>query len=168
MTHTVIDPATGALAFEAMCTALRRLPARSVVLIHACCHNPTGVDLTRAQWDALIPLLADGVLAGSRAVPSAVLVAVTDEDSRPQSDLVAASLRASGVPCEVAASAQKFGKQIRYAERRGIPFVWFVQDDGTHQVKDIRTGDQSDADPATWTPPHEDLRPQVRTKEQPQ
>jgi aromatic-amino-acid transaminase len=42
-----------------MCAALPDLPARSVVLIHACCHNPTGVDLTRAQWDALIPLLAE-------------------------------------------------------------------------------------------------------------
>jgi aromatic-amino-acid transaminase len=36
--------------------------AESVVLIHACCHNPTGVDLTRDQWDRLIPLLAEGEL----------------------------------------------------------------------------------------------------------
>src|SRR5215207_9354429 len=36
------DAATGALAFDAMCAALRALPARSVVLVHACCHNPTG------------------------------------------------------------------------------------------------------------------------------
>ncbi len=56
------DASTGALAFEAMRDAVRRLPARSVVLLHACCHNPTGVDLTRAQWDALIPLLAEGDL----------------------------------------------------------------------------------------------------------
>ena len=35
------------------------MPAKSIVLLHACCHNPTGVDLTRAQWDALIPLLAE-------------------------------------------------------------------------------------------------------------
>lgn len=128
-----------------------------------------GVGVSFGVSRSLLPLLADGVLAGSRPVPSAVLVAVTDEASRPQSDLVAASLRASGVPCEVAASAQKFGKQIRAAERRGIPFVWFAQvsDDGvtTHQVKDIRSGDQYDADPATWTPPAEDLRPQVVIKE---
>jgi histidyl-tRNA synthetase len=64
----------------------------------------------------------------------------------------------------VAATAAKFGKQIRYAERRGIPFVWFVTDQG-HQVKDIRSGDQVDADPATWTPPTVDLRPQVVVKE---
>ena len=47
-----------------MLDALRQLPAQSVVLLHACCHNPTGVDLTRAQWDALIPVLrARGLIA---------------------------------------------------------------------------------------------------------
>ena len=57
---------------------------------------------------------------------------------------------------------QKFGKQIRYAERRGIPYVWFPGADGAaDQVKDIRSGDQVDADPDTWTPPAEDLRPRV-------
>jgi histidyl-tRNA synthetase len=94
-------------------------------------------------------------------VPSAVLVALVDEDSRPASDAIAAALRAHGIPCEVAASAQKFGKQIRYAERRGIPYVWFTNAEGGHEVKDIRTGEQTAADPATWTPPAEDLRPSV-------
>jgi aromatic-amino-acid transaminase len=56
------DGATGGLAFAAMCEALRRLPPKSVVLLHACCHNPTGVDITRAQWDELVPLLAAGEL----------------------------------------------------------------------------------------------------------
>jgi aromatic-amino-acid transaminase len=51
------DPATGGVKFDAMREALSRLPARSVVLMHACCHNPTGVDLSRAQWDELIPIL---------------------------------------------------------------------------------------------------------------
>jgi histidyl-tRNA synthetase len=96
-------------------------------------------------------------------VPSAVLVALADEESRASSDLVARRLRSRGIPTEVAASPQKFGKQIRFAERRGIPFVWFppVDEDGEHQVKDIRSGDQHDADPDTWTPPAEDLRPRV-------
>jgi aromatic-amino-acid transaminase len=53
------DAGTGTLAFDAMCEALRRVPAKSVVLLHACCHNPTGVDLTHAQWDTLIPILAE-------------------------------------------------------------------------------------------------------------
>jgi aromatic-amino-acid transaminase len=58
-TYPYYDPATGGLRFDAMCDALRALPARSVVLLHACCHNPTGVDLTRAQWQALLPILRE-------------------------------------------------------------------------------------------------------------
>jgi aromatic-amino-acid transaminase len=53
------DPATGGLRFEDMLACLKGLPARSIVLLHACCHNPTGVDLSPAQWDALIPVLRD-------------------------------------------------------------------------------------------------------------
>ena len=79
-------------------------------------------------------------------------------------DAVAQQLRANGVPTEVAASPQKFGKQIRYAERRGIPYVWFLPGStrsSDHEVKDIRSGDQVAADPASWTPPVGDLTPRV-------
>jgi aromatic-amino-acid transaminase len=56
-TYPYYDAATGGLKFDAMLAALSDLPPRSVVLLHACCHNPTGVDLTPAQWEALIPVL---------------------------------------------------------------------------------------------------------------
>ena len=75
--------------------------------------------------------------------------------------MLATALRARGISTEVAPKADKFGKQIRYADRRGIPFVWFLDDAGG-SVKDIRSGEQVAADPATWTPPEEDLRPRVR------
>ncbi len=58
-TYPYYDSHTGGLRFDAMCETLRGLPARSVVLLHACCHNPTGVDLSRAQWEALIPILRE-------------------------------------------------------------------------------------------------------------
>jgi aromatic-amino-acid transaminase len=58
-TYPYYDAATGGLRFDAMLDAIGALPARSVVLLHACCHNPTGVDLTRAQWQQLIPVLAE-------------------------------------------------------------------------------------------------------------
>ncbi len=51
--------AAGGVRFDAMLDTLRALPPKSIVLLHACCHNPTGVDLTRAQWDALIPVLRE-------------------------------------------------------------------------------------------------------------
>jgi aromatic-amino-acid transaminase len=56
-TYPYYDAATGGLRFDAMHEALAALPEQSIVLLHACCHNPTGVDLSAAQWAALIPLL---------------------------------------------------------------------------------------------------------------
>src|SRR6185312_3493669 len=52
--YPYFDPATGAVAFDAMLGALDRLPPRSVVLLHASCHNPTGADLEDAQWRELL------------------------------------------------------------------------------------------------------------------
>ncbi len=120
-----------------------------------------GVGISLGVSRMLVPLLGRGVLDASRSVPSAVLVALPDEDSRAACDQIAQQLRKNGIPAEVAASAQKFGKQIRYAERRGIPYVWFPAADGSHQVKDIRSGEQADADPASWRPAAEDLAPTV-------
>jgi histidyl-tRNA synthetase len=118
-----------------------------------------GVGISLGVTRMLTPLLQRGVISGSRPVPSAVLVALPNEDARAACDAIAQALRRRGIPAEVAASAQKYGKQIRYAERRGIPFVWFPGD--PHEVKDIRSGDQGVADPAAWTPPEADLRPSV-------
>ncbi len=85
-----------------------------------------------------------------------------DEDSRRSADRTAAVLRARGIATEVAPSAAKFGKQIRHADRRGIPYVWFAGADGEpDSVKDIRSGEQSPADPETWSPPAADLVPQL-------
>jgi histidyl-tRNA synthetase len=126
-----------------------------------------GVGVSFGVSRTLIPLIAEGVLTSNRSVPSAVLVALVDEESLGASDAVATALRANGVPCEVAPAPQKFGKQIRFAERRGIPYVWFPPAEGQsaegHQVKDIRSGEQVSADPATWTPPPEDLTPSIIT-----
>jgi aromatic-amino-acid transaminase len=46
-------PETHGLDFEGMKSAIQSLPAGSIVLLHACCHNPTGVDPTPEQWDQL-------------------------------------------------------------------------------------------------------------------
>ena len=76
---------------------------------------------------------------------------------------MAVALRKRGIPCEVAPAADKFGKQIKFAERRGIPFVWFPAsgDQGSDSVKDIRSGDQTVADASSWLPQADDLRPHV-------
>jgi aromatic-amino-acid transaminase len=78
------DPATRGVDLDAMLQALRALPEGAIVVLHACCHNPTGVDLTVDQWSAvrevviargLVPFLdlayqgfADGIDADAAAV----------------------------------------------------------------------------------------------------
>lgn len=120
-----------------------------------------GVGISLGVSRVLVPLVQKGVLDGDRKVPSTVLVAVSDEESRAEADSAAQQLRAHNVACEVSPNAAKFGKQIRFAERRGIPYVLFATEGG-YEIKDIRTGDQVPADPATWTPQNEsDLKPQV-------
>jgi aromatic-amino-acid transaminase len=63
-TYPYYDATSGGVRFDDMLAALEQLPPRSIVLLHACCHNPTGVDLTHAQWDRLIPLLKRRELIG--------------------------------------------------------------------------------------------------------
>lgn len=61
LTHSYpyFDAATGSVCFDQMMEALRSVPSGNVVLLHASCHNPTGVDLSREQWQALIPLIVE-------------------------------------------------------------------------------------------------------------
>ncbi len=123
-----------------------------------------GVGISLGISRMLVPLFARGRLRASRSVPSAVLVALPDDESRQRCDDIAQALRARGIAAEVAPTAQKYGRQIRFAERRGIPYVWFPASgdaDGADEVKDIRSGEQVSADPATWQPPAQDLHPQV-------
>ena len=122
-----------------------------------------GVGISVGLSRLLSRVMGAGLIEVTRAVPTAVLVAVTDEEHRAVSDAVADVLRERGIAADVAPTAAKFGKQIRFADKRGIPFVWFPGA-GTESdsVKDIRSGEQIDADPATWSPASEaDLAPQI-------
>ena len=51
------DPKTHGLDFPAMQSALNALPAGAIVVLHACCHNPTGVDLTPQQWPVVLEIV---------------------------------------------------------------------------------------------------------------
>ncbi|MBD3688763.1 histidine--tRNA ligase [Nanchangia anserum] len=118
-----------------------------------------GVGLSIGVSRLVSRMLSASMVSVSRKVPTVVLVAVTDEEARPDSIAVAEALRERGIACDVAPEAQKFGKQIKFADKRGIPYVWFPL---TGEVKDIRTGEQVAADPGTWMPPAVDLHPEVR------
>jgi len=137
------DAASGGLAFDAMCDALGRLPPKSVVLLHACCHNPTGVDLSRAQWDALVPILVergllpyldlayqgfgDGIVEDAYALRA--LAAARDRNGRPLAFFVANSFSKSmslygercgalSVACADAAEASNVLGQLKFTVRR--------------------------------------------------
>ena len=56
-TYPYYDPATHGLDFPGMLAALRALPPRTIVVLHACCHNPTGVDLAAEQWPQVIDVI---------------------------------------------------------------------------------------------------------------
>ncbi|QMA99855.1 aromatic amino acid transaminase [Escherichia fergusonii] len=56
-TYPWYDEATNGVRFNDLLATLKTLPARSIILLHPCCHNPTGADLTNDQWDAVIEIL---------------------------------------------------------------------------------------------------------------
>lgn len=55
--YPYFDAQTGGVNFEGMLSSLKQLPEQSIVLLHPCCHNPTGADLNPAQWDQVIDVL---------------------------------------------------------------------------------------------------------------
>ncbi len=122
-----------------------------------------GVGISIGVSRLLGKLIPTGAISTTRPTPTCVLVALGSEDDRAGASTLAAQLRARGVATEVAATAARFGKQIRYADRRGIPYVWFppTAPGEAHSVKDIRSGEQVGADPATWMPPAADLHPRL-------
>ena len=102
-------------------------------------------------------LFGQRALTVSRSVPTCVLVAVPTRRTAADCDRIAAALRARGIATEVSPTAAKFGKQIRYAERRGIPYVWFPATAGDGEVKDIRSGERARRHPDRWKPEPADL-----------
>jgi len=61
-TYPYYDAAKRGINFEGMLAALKAAPAGTIVVLHACCHNPTGYDITAAQWDQVIAAVKAGNL----------------------------------------------------------------------------------------------------------
>ena len=85
--------------------------------------------------------------------PAQILVVLPSEEQRPIAAEAARTLRERGMNVELYHAPQKIGKQIGYAEKKGIPFVWFppFEDGQDHEVKDMNTGEQAQADPKEWS-----------------
>lgn len=125
-----------------------------------------GVGLSIGVSRILGALFGNGLLTATRETPTCVLVALPEEERRRDCDRLARALRTRDIATEVAPSAQKYGKQIRFAQRRGIPYVLFPEgESGGPEIRDIRSGSQTPVDVASWTPPAADLRPGITAGE---
>ncbi|BDR53151.1 histidine--tRNA ligase [Bombiscardovia nodaiensis] len=122
-------------------------------------HTYPGVGLSIGLSRLLSYLLNQVGAHASRVSPASVLVAVWNEADRASSNHIADALRQRGIAADVAPTAAKIGKQIKYADHLGIPYVWFPaqaeageSEPQGDQVKNIVTGEQVEASPVSWTP----------------
>jgi len=99
-------------------------------------------------------LLADKAIDTSKRSPADLLIILPSEERREDMLVKAQALRKRGFKVETYHAPQKIGKQIGYAEKKGIPFVWFppFDDAGSDEVKDMSSGAQTPADVETWKP----------------
>jgi histidyl-tRNA synthetase len=99
-------------------------------------------------------LLADGMIAATRKSPADILIVLPSEQRRETMLVTAQALRKRGFKVETYHAPQKIGKQMSYAEKKGIPYVWFppFEEGGDHEVKDMTSGTQTKSDVTTWNP----------------
>src|SRR5690554_2374071 len=112
VTYPYYDPATHGLNLQGMLDGIKALPEGSVVLLHACCHNPTGVDLNVEQWKQVIEVIRE------RGHVPFLDIAYQGFGDNLEDDAVAVRLFAeSGLPCVISSS---FSKSFSlYGERVG-------------------------------------------------
>ncbi|AGH98218.1 histidine--tRNA ligase [Micavibrio aeruginosavorus] len=89
----------------------------------------------------------------TRKSPAHILLVMNAEERRGEIAKTAQALRARGFNVEMYHAAKKIPDQLKYASRKGIPFVWFAEEDGTHQVKNMSSGEQTKTDPQSWVLP---------------
>jgi len=130
--YTYYDPATRGVDFAGMKAALAAMPAKSIVVLHACCHNPTGADLSAAQWAEVVA-----------AVKEKNLVAFIDmayqgfADSIPQDAAALDLFAASGLQFFVSSS---FSKSFSlYGERVGaLTIVTAGKDESARVLSQVK------------------------------
>jgi aromatic-amino-acid transaminase len=111
-TYPYFDPTSLGVNFAGMLETLKTLPAQSIVLLHPCCHNPTGSDLTPAQWDQVIEIAKQRDLIPFLDIAYQGYGAGIDEDVYAIREMAAA-----GVTCFVSNSFSKIFSL--YGERVG-------------------------------------------------
>jgi aromatic-amino-acid transaminase len=131
-TYPYYDAKTRGVNFEGMLGALKSMPSGDIVLLHACCHNPTGVDLSEAQWAAVAETI------GARGLVPFLDIAYQGFGDGIESDGTAVRRFAqTGMPVFVANS---FSKSFSlYGERVGsLNVVAGTSEEGTRVLSQIK------------------------------
>ncbi|MCP4537448.1 MAG: histidine--tRNA ligase [Chloroflexi bacterium] len=99
-------------------------------------------------------LLAENRLELGPKCPTQVLVILPNEEQRGTAAGIANLLRQRGLNTETYHEPVKISRQLRYASKKGIPYVWFppFDENGAHEIKDMVSRTQVSVDPETWTP----------------
>lgn len=135
--YPYFDSKTCQVNFDGMLTCLEHIPERSIVLLHPCCHNPTGSDLTPAQWDQVIALVVrrnlipfmdiayqgfgDGLVEDAyavRAMASAASAALICNSFSKIFSLYGERCGGLSVVCADAAEANRVLGQLKFTVRR--------------------------------------------------
>lgn len=126
-TYPYYDPQARGVRFDDMLDALRATPAQTVVVLHACCHNPTGYDLTDDQWDQVVEVVKENGLVAFLDMAYQGFGAGIAEDGA-----VIAKFAASGVDFLAATS---FSKNFSlYGERVGALSAYCADADEAKRV----------------------------------
>ncbi|HTT12882.1 MAG TPA: amino acid aminotransferase [Burkholderiaceae bacterium] len=126
------DGATHGVDFAGMRAALSAAPAGTIVVLHACCHNPTGVDLNEAQWRDVVRLVADRQL-----VPVLDLAYQGFGDGIDADAMAVRLFTDAGLTCLIASS---FSKSFSlYGERIGaLTIVTASKDEATRVLSQLK------------------------------
>jgi aromatic-amino-acid transaminase len=114
--YPYFDAATGMVRFDAMMEALKKAAPGDIVLLHGCCHNPTGANLDHGQWEAVAELLV------SRGLFPFVDLAYQGFGDGLEEDAYGVRLLASRVP-EMAVAASCSKNFAVYRDRVGTAFL---------------------------------------------
>ena len=105
------DPQTHGIDFPGMLNALKQAAPKTIVLLHVCCHNPTGLDLTTSQWEHLVKVMSEKSLIPFLDMAYQGFAEGIEADTYP-----IRLFAASGLPCFVANSFSKcfslYGERI--------------------------------------------------------
>jgi aspartate/tyrosine/aromatic aminotransferase len=111
-TYPYFDQATRGVDFDGMLATLQTLPANSVVLLHPCCHNPTGVDLDQHQWQQVVE-----VVKARQLIPFLDIAYQGFGEGLVEDAYAIREMARAGVPCLVSNSFSKIFSL--YGERVG-------------------------------------------------